>query len=170
MWEKDKCPETPNKTGNGITMARSDKTNVLSDQRQAFVEHYCTDANWNGAEAARMAGYSPNGADACAGRLLGTVSIQEAVAKKKAKIFTGIEATAEEVLRDHRLAKQISLNKCDIANFTRNNEDMGKTLALYKDNIIDGRDDTKPMTEAEKEHYAAMARKENVRISKQEPA
>ena len=41
-----------------INVAANPIEKPLSHQRQEFVDHLCTDAHWNGAEAARLAKYN----------------------------------------------------------------------------------------------------------------
>ena len=111
----------------------------LSHQRQVFVNYYCTDANWNGAEAARLAGYCKNSPDLAriqATQLLTLPNVQAAIEVKKAELFSGIAATREEVMRNHRLAMQLALGKGDLTTYTRNNEDMGKTETLYAERHV----------------------------------
>lgn len=58
----------------------------LSDKQQSFIEHYCTDAQYNASKAYRMAGYSHVGADACAHRLIVKDSIKQAIDSRKAEL------------------------------------------------------------------------------------
>ena len=112
------------------------KERFLSLQRQAFVDHLCTDASWNGAEAARLAKYSEKTARIQAAQLLTLPSIQQAIEQKKAELYSGIAASEEEVRRNHRLAQSLALGKGDLTTYTRNTELLGKTLAMYADKNI----------------------------------
>jgi len=63
-----------------------------SAKQQAFVEHYLK--TWNGAEAARLAGYSEQTAKEQASRMLTNVNVQEAIAARLAEL----KMSADEVL------------------------------------------------------------------------
>lgn len=65
---------------------------ALSPKQLAFVEHYLT--TWNGAEAARLAGYSEKAAKEQASRMLTNVNMQEAIAARLAELTM----SADEVL------------------------------------------------------------------------
>ena len=65
---------------------------TLTTKQQAFVEHYL--ACWNGAEAARLAGYSENTAREQASRLLTNVNVQAEIQARLAEL----KMSADEVL------------------------------------------------------------------------
>lgn len=66
----------------------------LTDKESAFVRAYCSEAKFNGAEAARLAGYAESSARISASRLLTKDNVQQAIqdfmnkATKKALITT----------------------------------------------------------------------------------
>lgn len=64
----------------------------LTAKEQAFIEYYLS--CWNGAEAARLAGYSERTAKEQASRLLTKVNVQEAVQARLAEL----KMSADEVL------------------------------------------------------------------------
>lgn len=67
--------------------------NALPAQRQQFVALYCTDARFNGAEAARRAKYSPNNAREQAARLLSSANVKRAIREYlDARVMTAEEA------------------------------------------------------------------------------
>lgn len=100
------------------------------------MDFLCTVANWNGAKAARLARYSDKAAKEQASYLLTLPNILAAIEKKKAELFSGAAVTKEEVIRNHRLAQQLALEKGDLTTYTRNNELLGKTEAMYADKNI----------------------------------
>lgn len=65
---------------------------TLSTKQLAFIEHYLT--TWNGAEAARLAGYSEKTAKEQASRMLTEVNVQEAIQAR----LTKLKMSADEVL------------------------------------------------------------------------
>lgn len=64
----------------------------LTTKEHAFIEHYL--ACWNGAQAARDAGYSPKTAKEQASRMLTKVNVQEAIQVRLAEL----KMSADEVL------------------------------------------------------------------------
>lgn len=65
---------------------------ALSSKQLAFIEHYL--ATWNGAEAARLAGYSEKTAKEQASRMLTEVNVQDAITERLAEL----KMSADEVL------------------------------------------------------------------------
>lgn len=76
----------------------------LTDKEKAFVRAYCSDAKFNGAAAAREAGYAPASSNVTAAKLLAKTSIQDEIQKlmnkatKKALITT--EGLVERLLSE----------------------------------------------------------------------
>lgn len=64
-----------------------------------FVEAYITNGN-NGTKAAISAGFSPNGADVQAVRMLGNASVRGAIAKRQAELANKYALTADLVIRE----------------------------------------------------------------------
>ena len=62
--------------------------------------------------------------------------MQAAIERKKGELYSGVAATKEEVMRNHRLAMQLALSKGDLTTYTRNNELMGKTETMYAEKHI----------------------------------
>ena len=83
---------------------------ALTRKEQAFVEQYLT--VWNGAEAARLAGYSERTAKEQASRLLTKVNITEAIEARLAEL----KMSADEVLV--RLAEQARASLADFIDMT----------------------------------------------------
>lgn len=80
----------------------------LSDAERRFVEEYCVD--FNGARAARAAGYSEDNAAQQASRLLRKAKVQEAKKERLAKCgMTSAEATA----------RMADMARADLRHFTR---------------------------------------------------
>ena len=71
---------------------------ALSDKHKRFVEEYLVDLN--ATQAYIRAGYSENGANAGAARLLADVSIQEAVRERFEEARRDKEVTPERVIRE----------------------------------------------------------------------
>jgi phage terminase small subunit len=69
----------------------------LTDKQEAFVEHYCTDGQWNATKAAQLAGYSPKTAEQQASRLLSKVKVKEAIEDKKTELAANCEITVEQL-------------------------------------------------------------------------
>jgi phage terminase small subunit len=80
----------------------------LTDQQRVFVEHYLT--CWNGAEAARRAGYAEDAAAQQASRLLRIVKVRDLIEQRIGEIAMG----ADEVLL--RLAEQA---RADVGDFIK---------------------------------------------------
>jgi phage terminase small subunit len=72
----------------------------FTNRQLAFISHYIGDANWNGAKAARLAGFSEKTARSIAQRLLTNVDIQAEIRRRLNEKAMG----ADEVLT--RLAEQ----------------------------------------------------------------
>lgn len=70
----------------------------LTPRQARFVAEYLVDLN--GTKAAIRAGYSPNGADVHAARLLGNARIAAAVAEGQAKRLQKIELKSDAILRE----------------------------------------------------------------------
>lgn len=70
--------------------------------KNAKHERFCLEyvKDLNATQAYIRAGYSKNGADGSAIRLLGNARVRERVAELQAKITSGLEITAERVLRE----------------------------------------------------------------------
>lgn len=119
----------------GKSLLSQDPDRPLTHQMQAWVNAFCTTAGWNAFDACKEAKYK--GADASlkvqAHRLLTNVRVRRAIEKKKQEIYGAQEATMEEVRASHRLAMAQSLKKGDLVNYSRNTEDLGKTLGAYID-------------------------------------
>ena len=68
----------------------------INENRQCFVDHYCTDAAFNGALAYRMAyPLAKSGHKENAARLLTNDNVLEAIDKKKQEIAERVEITTE---------------------------------------------------------------------------
>jgi phage terminase small subunit len=72
----------------------SKKKGKLNRRQRAFIVHYTGDAKWNGAEAARLAGYSERAARITASRLLTNANIQAEIEKR----LTELALSAGEIL------------------------------------------------------------------------
>lgn len=68
----------------------------LTNKQNRFIEEYLVDSN--GAAAYVRAGFSPNGANAGAPRLLANVSIKEEIKKRQAITSKKLEITREGIL------------------------------------------------------------------------
>lgn len=69
---------------------------MLNRKQQRFVQEYLVDLN--GGKAAERAGYSPNGSDVQAVRLLANAKIAEAVSKAQQKVLDKVGLKAEDVM------------------------------------------------------------------------
>jgi len=107
----------------------------LTGKQQAFVEHYCGDANYNGAKACRLAGYSVHTDHEQAARLLTKDSIKQAVAAKKADISKNIEVTVTYIVSKLLLGLQIAEQKQDLVAMARFSELLGRWKAMFTDNL-----------------------------------
>lgn len=77
---------------------------TLNPKQKAFVEAYIANGG-NGTQAVIAAGYSPNGADVQAVRLLGNASVSAALEKRTAKVVNKLEVTTERIIQERaRLA------------------------------------------------------------------
>jgi len=73
-------------------MAGGEPEKKLTNRERAFVEHYLTGrARWNGAAAARAAGYSTKTAKEQASRLLTKVNVQAAIEARLAELKMGAD-------------------------------------------------------------------------------
>lgn len=86
----------------------------LSPKQQVFIERYLV--GWNGAEAARLAGYSPKTAREQATRLLANVHMKAVIAER----LRELTATADEVW-----ARLTAMSRADMGDFvdSRGNPD-----------------------------------------------
>lgn len=71
---------------------------MLNDRQTRFVQEYCVD--FNATRAYIRAGYSPNGADVSACKLLGDPRVMEAVEARKVRIAEAANISAAFVLRE----------------------------------------------------------------------
>jgi len=79
----------------------------LTGRQEAFVEYYCGEANWNGAKAARLAGYAESSARITAAKLLTKANISEAVKKRQLAIAAKCEITkATETVRFREIGQE----------------------------------------------------------------
>ena len=104
---------------------------ALSRKRRAFVEYYLE--CWNGAEAARRAGYATRYADRQAAKLLKVPDVQELISQRLASLTM----TADEVLV--RLAEQARGEAADYIYVTATNEprlDLASMRADGKTHLI----------------------------------
>lgn len=111
----------------------------LTPREKRFIEEYPIDLN--GSEAYVRAGYSPNGANAGAARLLARVSIREAIDKRLAERARKTEISQEWVIQglvdNLRLGAQVGQPGA----VNRTYELLGKHLDMFKDkHEITGKD------------------------------
>lgn len=81
-------------------MSQAKKKQPLSDKERAFIEHYIV--SWNGADAARKAGYDPNSARQAAYDLLTKPHIQKAIQERAETLFMTTEEWATRVTEQAR--------------------------------------------------------------------
>lgn len=86
----------------------------MDSKRQAFIEHYLI--CWNGAEAARRAGYAEGSARQAAHRLLTNADVQSAIRLRLADL----QASADEVLA--RLTQHARGSMADFVRLNRDGE------------------------------------------------
>lgn len=72
--------------------------NQLPNKRRKFVDEYVVD--FNGAQAAIRAGYSPNGADRQAEFLLRIIEVKKAVEEKSAEIADRNQLKADDIINE----------------------------------------------------------------------
>ncbi|MGB3988625.1 MAG: terminase small subunit [Minisyncoccales bacterium] len=72
----------------------------LSDMAELFVDYYCGMCNYNGAKAARRAGFGVRSAGVTASQLLSNPYIQEAISEHKRKIKELAELKELDLLRE----------------------------------------------------------------------
>src|SRR5688572_16307968 len=68
----------------------------LSERERRFVHAYVGEAAGNGAKAAIIAGYSPNGAKVTANRLLTRINVRDAVQAFQQQVAKASALTAEQ--------------------------------------------------------------------------
>ena len=68
----------------------------LSERERRFVHAYCGEAAGNGAKAAVLAGYSPNGAKVTANRLLTRHNVRDAVQAFQHQVVTASALSSEQ--------------------------------------------------------------------------
>lgn len=73
------------------------KRQTLSERERAFCRAYFGKARGNGALSARLAGYSPKGADVRAAELLGRRRVQQELQRLRAMAVKAAVATNEEI-------------------------------------------------------------------------
>jgi|GEM_PF-1941746 len=127
---------------------KSGKKNKLTPRKRRFVEFYVDSGN--ATDAYRKAGYSENGADRGAHRLLSKVEIQEAVAKRRAKIAEKADITAQDVINE--IAKVAFANPEDFFEWGEKLQDLGNGLIKKTSVIL-----IKPPEEINRDKKAAIA-------------
>lgn len=101
----------------------------LNPKQARFVGEYIKDGN--GTQAAIRAGYSPNGADVTASRLLGNPRIYAAVNKGQAKVLDKLELSAEKVLADIARISKKAEEAEEYSPAIKGHELLGKHLKLF---------------------------------------
>lgn len=71
----------------------------LSEKERLFVQHYCGASRGNASDAAIRAGYSPNGANHAAYKLLSRQKVKDAIAVHTAKSVKDAEITTEAIVK-----------------------------------------------------------------------
>ena len=98
----------------------------LNPRQQSFVREYQIDLN--GTQAAIRAGYSPNGADVQAVRLLGDARIQALIAGQREKRADRLEITADRIMQEY--ARIAFADVTDIAQVKQGHVQMADTATL----------------------------------------
>ena len=72
----------------------------MTKKEELFVRYYCSDAKFNGALAARMAGYSAKTSNVAAAQLLTKLSVQRGVESFMAEVRNSTKLTAEKLVQE----------------------------------------------------------------------
>lgn len=70
----------------------------MTKKEELFVRYYCSDAKFNGALAARMAGYAPKSSNVTAAQLLTKPSVQRGVELFMEEVRKSTKLTAEKLI------------------------------------------------------------------------
>jgi len=150
---------------------RKDK---LTDMQKAFVEHYTavgTKTHNNGAQAAIAAGYSPNGADVQASRLLVLDKVKRAIDEKYRAKRQRIQYNYDIAISE--LDKVIA-NLQPLAEKGNVQANQALTAAIREKNAITGlhtqtvktQDISRPdISDAERQALADLARRYNIKLA-----
>jgi len=146
----------------------------LTDKQRAFVEHYTAAGSPtynNGAKSAIAAGYSPNGADVQASKLLVIPKIQQAIEAKQAQHRQRIQYNYDVAISE--LDKVIA-NLQPLAEKGNVQANQALTAAIREKNAITGlhtqtvktQDISRPdISDAERQALADLARRYNIRLA-----
>lgn len=108
-----------------------------NENQLSFVEHYCTDAMFNGALAYKKAyPLCKIGHRQCAKNLLTKTYIVEAISKYKAQNKAEKEYNTLYIQEEHERLAELAEGKHDYATATRNKELLGKTFGAYIDRSL----------------------------------
>lgn len=135
----------------------------LTGKEQAFIEHYCTDAEQIGCRAYRMAGYSMcKGWEHNAIKILHKDYIKQAIEVKLKEIGRKTEVTVEFVVDKIKNGLLLAEQRNNLTAMARFVELLGRYKAMFTDNLNTS-DTTKQKQLAEKEREEAK-RIANIRL------
>ena len=103
----------------------------MTPKQQRFVQEYIVDLN--GTQAAIRAGYSEHTAQEQSSRLLSKAMISDAVKEAMAKKALRLEITADKVLRDLEMTREMALRDGDYGPAIRAAELQGKHIGMFVD-------------------------------------
>lgn len=139
---------------------------TLTAKQQCALENYLnpqSDTFNNCLQSLVKAGYTHTYAHKRGWQMLAQEHIIAAMAEYKRKIYDKQSITAEYIQSEHLRLAKLAEEKGDIANATRNLENLGKTIAAYTDNVnqhIQEQESIEQAEQAEAKRIAAIRLRE----------
>lgn len=124
---------------------------------EVLAQNYCTNS-FNKAQAMIDTGYEHSYAFSGEGqKIYKKVQVRTAITAEMAKIRAESKNKADYIRGLHESGVQLSLEKGDLVNYTRNVEGLGRSYAVYTDKVQDITDQQRQLTESEKAEAKRLA-------------
>lgn len=115
------------------------------------------ESGFNKTQGLLRAGYSEQYSNTKGHEVYKNVRVKAAILKEMAVIRAESKDKADYIRGLHEAGVQLSLEKGDLVNYTRNVEGLGRSYAIYTDKYQDSTTDTPKLTEAERDYYKKQA-------------
>lgn len=100
-----------------------------SQKQLSFIEHYLKTRNC--LEAAKVAGYSPNGIRDAGYRLLRNPKIWDEIKRRDEEFISQIDVTKDNLVKELEFIKHIALHKGEVKSYIQAVSQQAKLMGLY---------------------------------------